>query len=513
MQAGPTRLHSKARRPACQPRPASRRASGGLTVRLPGCQPRSAPPPPQAGLSRPSRAGTGWACNAMFFAIRFSFVSVATRLVRLCGFRAGVACAAPRHRVRGDADPDVVVTATRIETPLERSHRVDASSSTATRSSAAAPTTRRNCCASMRASTCGRNGGPGQPTAVFIRGAESNHTLVLIDGVRINPGTIGLPALQNIPPGHDRAHRGRQGPRSALWGTDAIGGVINVITRRGSRDGWSAEVGLRRLRHAQGQPERRLRRRLERGHRFRRCRGSTARISDPHVRRHRSRLRRTSARTCRRASTSAPANWRLRHWRTDGTSEYSDFFLAPVDQDFERRRRPRRSCLPVGVGGQCAPSRCSHFEDRIEQNQSTGLPAHATRLARRARPTGRLNAAQPARCRRHGVRARKRAAYRSARRSSEETDIDHGVRAGPRGCRPRTARCSRLVTRTTKPRVDAFTWNVEYGFRRTPADAPVRARPAPGFARRTPPIASGSAATRTSIPRVRTITRPACATR
>ena len=41
----------------------------------------------------------------------------------------------------------------------------------------------------------GRNGGPGQTTAIFIRGANSNQTLVMVDGVRINPGTIGLGAL------------------------------------------------------------------------------------------------------------------------------------------------------------------------------------------------------------------------------------------------------------------------------------------------------------------------------
>ena len=78
---------------------------------------------------------------------------------------------------------------------------------------------------------------------MFIRGAESNHTLVLVDGVRINPGTIGLPPLQNIPPDIIERIEIIKGPRSALWGTDAIGGVINVITRRGSRDGWSTEIG------------------------------------------------------------------------------------------------------------------------------------------------------------------------------------------------------------------------------------------------------------------------------
>jgi len=46
----------------------------------------------------------------------------------------------------------------------------------------------------------GRYGGPGQTTSLFLRGTDSNHTLVLLDGVRINPGTVGGAALQNISP-------------------------------------------------------------------------------------------------------------------------------------------------------------------------------------------------------------------------------------------------------------------------------------------------------------------------
>ncbi|MDH3532381.1 MAG: TonB-dependent receptor plug domain-containing protein, partial [Gammaproteobacteria bacterium] len=46
----------------------------------------------------------------------------------------------------------------------------------------------------------GRNGGPGQASSIFIRGTESNHTLVLVDGVRINPGTLGGAAIQHIAP-------------------------------------------------------------------------------------------------------------------------------------------------------------------------------------------------------------------------------------------------------------------------------------------------------------------------
>ena len=78
----------------------------------------------------------------------------------------------------------------------------------------------------------GRNGGPGQATSMFLRGTESNHTLVLIDGVRINPSTIGGAAIQNISPDIIERVEIVKGARSALFGTDAIGGVINIITRR-----------------------------------------------------------------------------------------------------------------------------------------------------------------------------------------------------------------------------------------------------------------------------------------
>ena len=78
----------------------------------------------------------------------------------------------------------------------------------------------------------GRNGNPGSTTSLFIRGTESNHTLVMIDGVKINPGTIGGAALQNINPEIIERIEIVKGPRSALYGSEAIGGVINIITRR-----------------------------------------------------------------------------------------------------------------------------------------------------------------------------------------------------------------------------------------------------------------------------------------
>ncbi|MDE0853470.1 MAG: TonB-dependent receptor [Nevskia sp.] len=78
----------------------------------------------------------------------------------------------------------------------------------------------------------GRNGGPGQPASLFIRGGNSNYTLVLIDGVRVNNGSTGAAALANITPEMIERIEVVEGPRSTLHGSDAVAGVINIITRR-----------------------------------------------------------------------------------------------------------------------------------------------------------------------------------------------------------------------------------------------------------------------------------------
>jgi vitamin B12 transporter len=85
-----------------------------------------------------------------------------------------------------------------------------------------------------------RNGGPGQASAIFVRGTSSNHTMVLVDGVRVNPGTIGGAALQNIQPESIERIELVEGARSSLYGSDAIGGVLNIITRAGAARGFSA---------------------------------------------------------------------------------------------------------------------------------------------------------------------------------------------------------------------------------------------------------------------------------
>ena len=89
----------------------------------------------------------------------------------------------------------------------------------------------------------GRSGGPGQLASVFIRGGESDHTLVLIDGVRINPSTIGGAALANLTPEVIERIEIVKGPRSTLYGSAAIAGVINIITR--APEGRSGQLAVR----------------------------------------------------------------------------------------------------------------------------------------------------------------------------------------------------------------------------------------------------------------------------
>jgi len=75
------------------------------------------------------------------------------------------------------------------------------------------------------------NGGAGQTSAVFIRGANSAHTLVLVDGLRIGSATSGTTAFENIPLDQIDRIEIVAGPLSALYGSDAIGGVIQIFTK------------------------------------------------------------------------------------------------------------------------------------------------------------------------------------------------------------------------------------------------------------------------------------------
>jgi len=85
-----------------------------------------------------------------------------------------------------------------------------------------------------------RNGGPGGQTSVFMRGANSNHVLVLIDGVRAAASGTGAFTWEILDPSVIERIEIVRGPRAARWGSDAIGGVIQIFTRRA--EGVSAGV-------------------------------------------------------------------------------------------------------------------------------------------------------------------------------------------------------------------------------------------------------------------------------
>jgi vitamin B12 transporter len=80
-------------------------------------------------------------------------------------------------------------------------------------------------------------GGYGQQTSLFMRGSNSTHTLLLVDGVRVASVSAGLAAFEQIPVEQIERIEIVRGPRSSLYGADAVGGVIQIFTRRGTRDG------------------------------------------------------------------------------------------------------------------------------------------------------------------------------------------------------------------------------------------------------------------------------------
>ena len=88
-----------------------------------------------------------------------------------------------------------------------------------------------------------RTGGAGQASTVFMRGSNSNHTLVLVDGQRANPTTQGGFDFGQLPLAQIERIEIVRGPRAALWGSDAIGGIIHVFTRDPSKAFVEARAG------------------------------------------------------------------------------------------------------------------------------------------------------------------------------------------------------------------------------------------------------------------------------
>ncbi len=78
------------------------------------------------------------------------------------------------------------------------------------------------------------SGGAGKASSVFIRGTGSGHVLVLVDGVRIGSVTLGSAPFSSLPIDQIERVEIVRGSQSSLYGSDAIGGVIQIFTRKGS---------------------------------------------------------------------------------------------------------------------------------------------------------------------------------------------------------------------------------------------------------------------------------------
>ena len=176
------------------------------------------------------------------------------------------------------------------------------------------------------------NGGPGQIASIFMQGANSNHTLILVNGIKINDSATGTAAIQNIHPDLIEKIEIIKAPRTSLYGSNAVGGVINIITKKQTKTGY--EIGYKtgsdntdaiNLMGGFHSSE------IQGGIQFHQYKtdGFPARTESNVASGH--------------ENDSVNAflnfdhdNWSLvtNVWQSSGTTEYLDFFLTPVSQDF-----------------------------------------------------------------------------------------------------------------------------------------------------------------------------------
>ncbi len=79
-----------------------------------------------------------------------------------------------------------------------------------------------------------RDGGIGSTPGVFIRGSNSGHALFLVDGQRINSASLSITSYQFIDPSQIERIEIVRGAKSSIYGSDAVGGVIQIFTKKGN---------------------------------------------------------------------------------------------------------------------------------------------------------------------------------------------------------------------------------------------------------------------------------------
>ena len=176
------------------------------------------------------------------------------------------------------------------------------------------------------------NGGPGQIASIFMQGSNSNHTLILVNGIKINDSATGTAAIQNIHPDLIEKIEIIKAPRTSLYGSNAVGGVINIITKKQTKTGY--EIGYKTgsdntdtINFMGGFHSSEIQGGIQ-FHQYK-TDGFPARTESNVASGH--------------ENDSVNAflnfdhdNWSLvtNVWQSSGTTEYLDFFLTPVSQDF-----------------------------------------------------------------------------------------------------------------------------------------------------------------------------------
>ncbi|WP_305910048.1 TonB-dependent receptor [Methylomarinum sp. Ch1-1] len=130
--------------------------------------------------------------------------------------------------------PNYVVTATRTDTPVNQ-----LSAATVTYTRADIEQYQVNSLPELLQRATGidmvQNGGMGKNTSIFMRGTNSDHVLVLIDGIKVGSVTTGTTPFQYLPIDQIERVEIIRGPHSSLYGSEAIGGVIQIFTRQGKQ--------------------------------------------------------------------------------------------------------------------------------------------------------------------------------------------------------------------------------------------------------------------------------------
>jgi vitamin B12 transporter len=194
----------------------------------------------------------------------------------------------------------------------------------------------------------------------------------MIDGVKINPGTTGGAALNNIAPEMIERIEIVKGPRSALYGSEAIGGVINIITRRATLGttidaqlGFGADQTRRiggGLRYADDKMRAGIQFKVEQTDGFAPLVVSTEDRGFENL----------SLNTFAGFTLGASTDIELSHWQASGNSEYVNTFFAPypaLDQDF-RNAVTAITFKTSPTDSWSTTFKLSHIVDDIRQTQS-----------------------------------------------------------------------------------------------------------------------------------------------